>query len=105
MRVVPFNPYSELNCDHDNTSKHHLTLTLTEAQLVFEDHYRIEEEYDPNHSDTEPRYYAIGILPSGKIIKANYTMRGDAYRLITAREVTREEKRMYAQHLRDILGL
>ena len=73
--------------------------------MVFTDPYRIDEEYDEDHSNSEHRYYAIGILPSGRIIKVNYTMRGDAYRLITARTATKEEKRQYAEHLKLILGL
>ena len=61
---------------------------------------------DEGHSEYEHRYYAIGLLPrSGKIIKVNYTMRGEKYRLITARKATAAERQQYAEHLKLILGI
>lgn len=95
--------------NHDNKAKH--DLSLTEAEAVFTDPYLLSELYDEEHSESEERYYVIGILPSGKMIKVNYTMRDgcgnsdDMYRLITAREATREEKRQYCEHLKTMLGL
>ena len=95
-----FDPNPELH--HNNLAKH--GITLQQAQDVFTDPYRIEE-YDRIHSTTEHRYTTIGILPSGKIVFVSFTMRSEKYRLISAREATREEKRQYAEHLKKMLGL
>lgn len=45
------------------------------------------------------------MLPNGTFVKVNYTMRNNAYRLITAREATAAEKREYAEHIKQILGV
>ena len=98
---MDYDPNPEIN--HDNKGKH--GISLIEAQDVFLDPYLKSDEYDINHSDGEDRYHALGMLPNGKTIIATYTIRDSKYRLITAREATREEKREYASHIKKLLGL
>ena len=98
----PFSPNPEIN--HDNLHKHGFSLIT--AQAVFADPYRTDDEYDEKHSDIlEHRYSTIGMLPSGKIIRAWFTIRDSKYRLITAREAENHEKRQYNEHVKEILGL
>jgi uncharacterized DUF497 family protein len=53
------------------------------------------EMHDPNHSDEEDRYVAIGASPSGIMLFIAYTIRNDAAWIISARRATPAEKRNY----------
>jgi uncharacterized DUF497 family protein len=52
---------------------------------------------DPVHSQDEARSVTIGIAASGRLLIVVHTDRGDATRLISAREATRAERRAYEQ--------
>ncbi|MCL1463602.1 BrnT family toxin [Argonema galeatum] len=51
--------------------------------------------YDPDHSYDEHRYIIIGESSQGRLLLVSYTERGNAIRLISAREVTRAERKAY----------
>ncbi len=51
--------------------------------------------YDPDHSQPEERYLTIGTSSQGRLLIVSYTERGDAIRLISARELTRSEREAY----------
>ena len=76
-----------------NKAKHHITFEY--AAGVFYDPNRIEYR-DIEHSENEDRYVSIGSI-SGKIVVLYvvFTERGDAIRLISAREATRKERWVY----------
>jgi len=48
---------------------------------------------DPDHSLEENRFVIIGSSESGKILVVAHTDDGELVRLISAREVTREERK------------
>ena len=73
-----------------NRQKH--GVEFEDAALVFADENRIERP-DYKHSDIENRWQVIGEV--GEILFVVYTERGAAFRLITARMATPEERRIY----------
>jgi len=50
---------------------------------------------DAKHSRTEPRYYALGETDSGRRLFIVFTVRDDLIRVISARNMSRREKRTY----------
>jgi uncharacterized DUF497 family protein len=69
-------------------------ITFNEAQTVFDDPFYVDF-YDPDHSENEERYLIIGTSNQGRLLIMSYTERGDAIRLISARELTRSEREAY----------
>lgn len=77
-----------------NRSKH--GVSFEEAKTVFDDRLYVDF-YDPDHSDEEDRYIIVGASRRGRLLIVSYTERGDAIRLISAREVTRGEREVYEE--------
>ncbi|MCD5397769.1 BrnT family toxin [candidate division NPL-UPA2 bacterium] len=50
---------------------------------------------DKTHSDTENRYYVLGRTNRGRFLFVVFTRRGDKIRVISAREMTKKERRYY----------
>lgn len=71
-------------------------VSFDEAKTVFNDPLYVDF-YDPNHSDGEHRYIVIGMSAQNRLLLVAHTERGDAVRLISAREATRAERRAYEQ--------
>lgn len=71
-------------------------VSFDEAKTVFNDPLYVDF-YDPKHSDDEHRYIVIGMSAQNRLLLVAYTERGDAVRLISAREATRVERRAYEQ--------
>ena len=59
---------------------------------IFNDPFRIIQ-YDIAHSGLEDRWQILGIV--NEVLFAVYTERGEKIRIITAREATPEERRIY----------
>lgn len=51
---------------------------------------------DFKHSDSEPRFLALGQTDSGRQLFVSFTVRGSLIRVISARDVTRKEVSVYA---------
>jgi uncharacterized DUF497 family protein len=77
-----------------NLSKH--GVSFEEAKTVFDDPLYVDF-YDPEHSEGEERYLIVGESDRGRLLIVSYTERGDAVRLISAREVTRTEREAYEE--------
>ena len=77
-----------------NLSKH--GVAFDEAKTVFEDPLYVDF-YDPDHSYDEQRYIMVGQSERGRLLIVSYTERGDAIRLIHAREATRREREAYEE--------
>ncbi len=76
-----------------NIKKHGMDFRT--AVRVFGDEGRIEL-YDQKHSTEEDRYLTIGIIDNKAIVATVcYTERTDKLRIISAREATKEERRLY----------
>ena len=52
---------------------------------------------DRKHSIAEPRYLALGQADSGRRLFVNFTVRESLVRIISARDMTRKEQRIYDQ--------
>jgi uncharacterized DUF497 family protein len=48
---------------------------------------------DPDHSISENRFVALGLSARGRLLVVYYTERGNSVRIITARTVTRQERK------------
>jgi uncharacterized protein len=77
-----------------NLEKH--GVAFQEAQTVFNDPLYVDF-YDPDHSFDEHRYIIIGVSQQGRLLIVSYAERGDAIRLISAREVTPAERKTYEE--------
>jgi uncharacterized DUF497 family protein len=70
--------------------KHGLDMETVKA--IFDDPGRIIQ-YDQAHSGSEDRWQILGM--ANGVLFAVYTERGEKIRIITAREATPEERRVY----------
>ncbi len=52
---------------------------------------------DPNHSDVESRFVALGSTTSGRLLTAAFTVRGNRIRIISVRDMSRKERRAYGE--------
>jgi uncharacterized protein len=77
-----------------NRSKH--GVSFEEAKTVFDDPLYVDF-YDPAHSDEEDRYLIVRESSQRRLLIASYTERGNLIRLISAREVTRTERKVYEE--------
>jgi uncharacterized DUF497 family protein len=78
-----------------NLQKH--KVSFDEATTVFGDPLSISAP-DRSHSQTEHRYIIIGMSSRGRPLLVAYTERSALIRLISARTLTRTEKREYAEN-------
>lgn len=69
-------------------------ISFTQAELAFEDFYAIEEFDDEHSTDEETRFKMIA-MAGERILVVVYTMRGEIYRIITARFAERKERELY----------
>ncbi len=73
-----------------NLQKHKIAFDV--AIKVFLDPWRIEDEFEDDNDGQ--RFNVLGIV-EGFLLHVTYTMRGDIYRIISARPAERHEKRRY----------
>lgn len=50
---------------------------------------------DPAHSREEPRFYVLGRTDAGRLLSVVFTLRGTLIRTISAREMSRKERKVY----------
>ena len=77
-----------------NFEKHRVS--FQEAATVFNDPLSITFP-DPDHSIGESRYIIIGVSQLGRLLVIAHTDRGEKVRIISARQVTRQETRFYEE--------
>jgi len=75
-----------------NMSKH--GVSFVEAATVFEDDLSVTF-FDPDHSEDEERLVIIGHSQRGRLLFVSHTDINDEVRIISAREVTRRERKVY----------
>lgn len=75
-----------------NISKH--DISFLEAASVFDDDLSITFP-DPDHSGDEERLIIIGHSDRGRLLFVSHTDRNNLSRIISAREVTRRERKVY----------
>jgi uncharacterized DUF497 family protein len=77
-----------------NLRKH--GVSFTEAGTVFGDDFAITVP-DPDHSDDEDRYITIGWSNYHRLLMVSHTDRGNRIRIISARELTKVERKEYEE--------
>ena len=77
-----------------NLRKH--GVSFDEAGSVFLDRLAVSGT-DPGHSLGESRYIPFGMSRLGRLLAVLHTYRPGAIRIITARRVTRGERRIYEE--------
>lgn len=80
-----------------NLRKHRIS--FEEATSVFDDVLATVYE-DPDHSVNEKRFLMIGTSVRGHLLHIAFADRGPRIRLITARLVTKREKKLYEEESR-----
>jgi uncharacterized protein len=71
-------------------------VSFDDAKTVFNDLLYVDF-YDPDHSEDEDRYLIIGESNRGRLLIVSYTERDNVTRLISARETTKSERKMYEE--------
>ena len=79
-----------------NIDKH--DVSFDEATSVFDDPLFLTFA-DPAHSIQEQRFVIMGESAKGRLLVVAYTDRADTTRLISARPVTRKERKAYESDL------
>ena len=77
-----------------NLKKH--GVSFTEAGTIFGDELAITVP-DPDQSDEENRYITIGLANRLRLLRVAHTERGDKIRVISARELTKTERKEYEE--------
>ena len=79
----------------DNETKH--GVSFEEATTVFGD--PLSDTYDdPDHSWEERRFLIIGTSEQGRLLLVAHTEEGEIIRIISAREPTRKERKLYEEN-------
>jgi uncharacterized DUF497 family protein len=77
-----------------NEQKHNVS--FQEAATVFGDPLAITFA-DPDHSVNEQRYITFGLSRYYRLLVVSHTDRGGRIRIISARLITRKERRIYGE--------
>jgi uncharacterized protein len=77
-----------------NDRRHNVS--FQEAATVFGDPLAITFE-DPDHSIDEKRYITFGLSRQERLLVVSHTHRRDRTRIISARPMTRKERRIYEE--------
>ncbi len=79
-----------------NIRKH--GISFDEAATVFSDPLSTTYD-DPDHSHYESRYIITGVSSHGKLLFVSHTETGNTIRIISARQLTRKERKQYEYYL------
>ena len=87
--------------DEANASKNWTRhwVSQTEAEQIFVNR-PVVVIGDVAHSGTEARYFSFGRTDGGRLLTVVFTVRGQLLRVISARPMSRRERRGYAQATR-----
>ncbi len=77
-----------------NFKKHKVTDKETE-EVFFDRHVKIFE--DIKHSQKEKRFTALGITDKNRKLYLNFTVRNQKVRIISARDQSKKERRLYEE--------
>lgn len=84
--------------DDGNREKNWLrhAVTVAECEEIFFNQPLLVTT-DDKHSQKEPRLYALGKTNAGRRLFISFTLRGSLLRVISARDMSRKERRIYDQ--------
>ena len=97
--VDPLESCTGFDWDDANTQKNweRHEVTPEEAEAVFFCQPFVVRS-DVRHSKTEKRYYGLGQTGAGRRLFIAFTIRRKLIRVISARDMSRNEKEIYARH-------
>ena len=87
--------------DENNSKKiwqKHRVSPLECEQIFF--HQPLVVADDEKHSDRENRFYVLGQTDNGRRLFAVFTVRGKKIRVITARDMSSKERKLYEEQIR-----
>lgn len=73
-------------------------VSFKEATTVFDDEFGITI-FDPDHSESEDRFIVFGRSALNRILLVVHTDKHDVVRIISARELTRNERKKYEKEI------
>ena len=85
--------------DHGNVSTNwelHQVIPEEAEDLFFNDPLVVRN--DVCHSETEKRYFALGLTTRGRLLFVAFTVRRGLIRVISVRDMNRREKETYGKH-------
>ena len=77
-----------------NLQKH--GVSFEDAKTVFRDSLSDTSD-DPDHSDAEDRFIILGMTTTNRLLFVSFTIRDNAIRLISARQATKRERKIYEE--------
>ena len=77
-----------------NLTKH--GVSFDEGETVFADPLAGIGQ-DPDHSDEEDREIITGYSDQHRLLLVSFTQRGESIRIVSAREATRSERKLYEE--------
>lgn len=89
---------SEWDGQKADSNKRKHGITFEEAETVFADPLAVIFD-DEWHSESEEREIIIGHSIENRLLVVCFTERGDAVRLISAREATKKEQKDYEENV------
>ena len=78
----------------ENERKH--GVTFREGATVFRDS-SVVRIADPDHSEVEERFVALGYSKQSRLLVVVFTERGETIRIISCRQATKRERRIYEE--------
>src|SRR5512134_2178398 len=94
--------FTEFDWDDGNRDKSWVRhkVAWTEAEEVFFQHPLLVYP-DPEHSRAEERFYLLGRTSLGRLLFIVFTVRRNKIRVISARDMSREERDLYNEALEE----
>jgi uncharacterized DUF497 family protein len=86
----------EWDADKSESNLKQHGVSFHEATTVFDDTLSITVP-DPDHSFDETRYVIVGVSHEGRLLIVSHADRADRIRIISARELTRDERSAYEE--------
>jgi uncharacterized DUF497 family protein len=71
-------------------------VTSAETEQIFSN-FPLRLAEDVAHSESEPRYHALGMTNAGRLLHVTFTLRGRLLRVISARLANRKERKQYEE--------
>ena len=100
MNLLPefFPQITGFEWDEGNSDKnwHRHEVSRAEAEQLFLNRPLVVAD-DPRHSGAEARFFALGRTDANRLLAVVFTLRGLLLRVISARPMSRKERRFYVQ--------
>lgn len=96
--MIDFSSVSGFDWDEGNRDKNqerHLVLSGECEEVFF--NLPLLLQSDPTHSQVEVRYYVLGKTNAGRRLFIAFTIREDKVRVISARDMSKRERKIYEQ--------